>query len=221
MVDYVVTGLSANSVPYSTALEHQRAVHADVVEWPGARYRPPPRAPVRVHGGQAHRAVRTPDRRHARHRRGSRRQDHLARSRPARRVSDRATRRSRRRRRVRAPARGHAHRGARRVRDPGAARRGTQRRVAGRRRSASRREDRGHRHPGRRRRHHARLRAQLLQLVRRLRHDRRVRARRRRRHQHQPRARPQGHPGRRRSADRAALPAVPRAEPRDAPEVFA
>lgn len=30
MVDYVVTGLSANSVPYSTALEMQRAVHADV-----------------------------------------------------------------------------------------------------------------------------------------------------------------------------------------------
>lgn len=30
MVDYVVTGLSANSVPYSTALETQRAVHADV-----------------------------------------------------------------------------------------------------------------------------------------------------------------------------------------------
>ena len=31
MVDYVVTGLSANSVSYSTALERQRAVHADVV----------------------------------------------------------------------------------------------------------------------------------------------------------------------------------------------
>lgn len=31
MVDYVVTGLSANSVPYATALELQRAVHADVV----------------------------------------------------------------------------------------------------------------------------------------------------------------------------------------------
>ena len=30
MVDYVVTGLSANSVPYSTALEIQRAMHADV-----------------------------------------------------------------------------------------------------------------------------------------------------------------------------------------------
>ncbi|MEO8095000.1 MAG: lipoyl(octanoyl) transferase LipB [Pseudolysinimonas sp.] len=30
MVDYVVTGLSANSVPYSVALEQQRAVHADV-----------------------------------------------------------------------------------------------------------------------------------------------------------------------------------------------
>ena len=30
MVDYVVTGLSANSVPYLTALEHQRAVHAEV-----------------------------------------------------------------------------------------------------------------------------------------------------------------------------------------------
>jgi lipoyl(octanoyl) transferase len=30
VVDYVVTGLSANSVPYSVALEHQRAVHADV-----------------------------------------------------------------------------------------------------------------------------------------------------------------------------------------------
>ncbi len=30
MVDYVVTGLSANSVPYLTALEQQRAVHADV-----------------------------------------------------------------------------------------------------------------------------------------------------------------------------------------------
>ncbi|MEZ5190970.1 MAG: lipoyl(octanoyl) transferase LipB [Schumannella sp.] len=30
MVDYVVTGLSANSVPYLTALEHQRALHADV-----------------------------------------------------------------------------------------------------------------------------------------------------------------------------------------------
>jgi len=30
VVDYVVTGLSANSVPYLTALEHQRAVHADV-----------------------------------------------------------------------------------------------------------------------------------------------------------------------------------------------
>lgn len=30
MVDYVVTGLSANSVPYDTALEMQRAVHADV-----------------------------------------------------------------------------------------------------------------------------------------------------------------------------------------------
>jgi lipoyl(octanoyl) transferase len=30
VVDYVVTGLSANSVPYSTALEMQRAVHADV-----------------------------------------------------------------------------------------------------------------------------------------------------------------------------------------------
>lgn len=31
MVDYVVTGLSANSVPYIEALQHQRAVHADVV----------------------------------------------------------------------------------------------------------------------------------------------------------------------------------------------
>ena len=31
MVDYVVTGLSANSVSYSTALERQRALHADVV----------------------------------------------------------------------------------------------------------------------------------------------------------------------------------------------
>jgi lipoyl(octanoyl) transferase len=30
VVDYVVTGLSANSVPYLTALEHQRAVHAEV-----------------------------------------------------------------------------------------------------------------------------------------------------------------------------------------------
>jgi lipoyl(octanoyl) transferase len=30
VVDYVVTGLSANSVPYSTALATQRAVHADV-----------------------------------------------------------------------------------------------------------------------------------------------------------------------------------------------
>lgn len=30
MVDYVDTGLSANSVPYSTALEQQRAVHAAV-----------------------------------------------------------------------------------------------------------------------------------------------------------------------------------------------
>lgn len=30
MVDYVVTGLSANSVPYLTALETQRAVHARV-----------------------------------------------------------------------------------------------------------------------------------------------------------------------------------------------
>jgi lipoyl(octanoyl) transferase len=30
VVDYVVTGLSANSVPYLTALEHQRALHADV-----------------------------------------------------------------------------------------------------------------------------------------------------------------------------------------------
>jgi lipoyl(octanoyl) transferase len=30
VVDYVVTGLSANSVPYSTALETQRAVHAEV-----------------------------------------------------------------------------------------------------------------------------------------------------------------------------------------------
>ena len=30
MVDYVDTGLSANSVPYLTALEHQRAVHAEV-----------------------------------------------------------------------------------------------------------------------------------------------------------------------------------------------
>jgi len=30
VVDYVVTGLSANSVPYSTALEMQRAVHAAV-----------------------------------------------------------------------------------------------------------------------------------------------------------------------------------------------
>ncbi|MEO5533751.1 MAG: lipoyl(octanoyl) transferase LipB [Pseudolysinimonas sp.] len=30
MVDYVVTGLSANSVPYSTALETQRALHAEV-----------------------------------------------------------------------------------------------------------------------------------------------------------------------------------------------
>jgi lipoyl(octanoyl) transferase len=30
VVDYVVTGLSANSVPYSTALETQRAMHADV-----------------------------------------------------------------------------------------------------------------------------------------------------------------------------------------------
>ncbi|MGN6325878.1 lipoyl(octanoyl) transferase LipB [Pseudolysinimonas sp.] len=31
MVDYVDTGLSANSVPYSTALQQQRAVHAAVV----------------------------------------------------------------------------------------------------------------------------------------------------------------------------------------------
>jgi len=31
VVDYVVTGLSANSVSYSTALERQRALHADVV----------------------------------------------------------------------------------------------------------------------------------------------------------------------------------------------
>jgi lipoyl(octanoyl) transferase len=30
VVDFVVTGLSANSVPYLTALERQRAVHADV-----------------------------------------------------------------------------------------------------------------------------------------------------------------------------------------------
>jgi lipoyl(octanoyl) transferase len=30
VVDYVVTGLSANSVPYLTALEQQRALHADV-----------------------------------------------------------------------------------------------------------------------------------------------------------------------------------------------
>ncbi|MCU1414717.1 MAG: lipB [Microbacteriaceae bacterium] len=32
MVDYVVTGLSANSVPYMTALELQRATHRAVVE---------------------------------------------------------------------------------------------------------------------------------------------------------------------------------------------
>jgi len=31
VVDYVVTGLSANSVPYSEALQQQRAMHADVV----------------------------------------------------------------------------------------------------------------------------------------------------------------------------------------------
>lgn len=32
MIDYVVTGLSANSVPYLDALEQQRATHAAVVE---------------------------------------------------------------------------------------------------------------------------------------------------------------------------------------------
>lgn len=32
MIDYVVTGLSANSVPYLSGLEQQRAVHAAVVE---------------------------------------------------------------------------------------------------------------------------------------------------------------------------------------------
>ncbi|MGN6125939.1 MAG: lipoyl protein ligase domain-containing protein, partial [Humibacter sp.] len=32
MIDYVVTGLSANSVPYLDALEQQRAVHAAVVD---------------------------------------------------------------------------------------------------------------------------------------------------------------------------------------------
>ena len=31
VIDYVVTGLSANSVPYLDALEHQRALHAEVV----------------------------------------------------------------------------------------------------------------------------------------------------------------------------------------------
>ncbi|HEV7185675.1 MAG: lipoyl(octanoyl) transferase LipB [Leifsonia sp.] len=31
MVDFVVTGLSANSVPYTEALQQQRALHADVV----------------------------------------------------------------------------------------------------------------------------------------------------------------------------------------------
>lgn len=32
MIDYVVTGLSANSVPYLSGLEQQRALHAAVVE---------------------------------------------------------------------------------------------------------------------------------------------------------------------------------------------
>ena len=88
MLDFVVAGLSANSVPYIEGLDLQRAVHRAVVAGERPDTVTPPGAPLRLHRRQAHRARRAADRRHPRHRRRPRRQDHLARPGPARRVPD-------------------------------------------------------------------------------------------------------------------------------------
>ena len=65
----------------------------------------PARARVGLHRRQAHGAARAPARRHAGHRRRPRRQDHLARPRPAGRLSDREAAGVRRCRRLRTSAR--------------------------------------------------------------------------------------------------------------------
>ena len=87
--------------------------------------------------GKRTEAVGAPAGRHAGHRRRPRRQDHLARARPARRLPDRAAGRPDRRRRLRPADGGRAHRRLRRARRAGRQGRRTQRGVAaGRRRAA-------------------------------------------------------------------------------------
>ena len=95
MLDFVVAGLSANSVPYIEGLDLQRAVHRAVVAGERPDTVTPSGAPLRLHRRQAHRARRAADRRNPGHRRRPRRQDHLAWPRPTGRVSDPPPRRAR------------------------------------------------------------------------------------------------------------------------------
>ena len=83
--------IRAGLVPYQDAWRMQRELHAARVADAAPDTVLLLRAPSGVHSRQAHRAVGTTPRRHARHRGRSRREDHLARSRAAGRLPDRAS----------------------------------------------------------------------------------------------------------------------------------
>lgn len=104
----------------------------------GARHLPAARTPAGLHRRPPHRRQRAPPRRHPRGRRRPRRQDHLARPRPDRRLPDHEAPPPRRRGRPRPPAGGRADPGGRRLRPGDLAGGGAQRRVgAGRPRGAA------------------------------------------------------------------------------------
>ena len=85
--------LGTRLLPYEPTWQLQREVHAAVADGHARGHRPAVRARGRLHGRPAHRDVGPPGRRHPRGRRRPRRQDHLARTRPARRLPHRAARR--------------------------------------------------------------------------------------------------------------------------------
>ena len=178
----VVTGLSANSVPYIEALELQRATHRAVVSGSSPDTVLLLEHPSVYTAGKRTEDFERPSDGTPVDRRRPRGQDHLARAGTARGIPDPAASGPDRRRRIRPSARGNPHRGAGRTRHRRWTGRRTIRSVDRVRPAGRRREDRGHRHPSRRRRNDARILVELLQLVRGVRQDRRVRNPRRRGH---------------------------------------
>ena len=88
-LQFLDLGLGSEYVDYQAAWDMQRSIHAEVSAGSRANTVLLLEHASGLHRGQAHRAAGAPTRRHPGHRRRPRRQDHLARPGPARRLPDR------------------------------------------------------------------------------------------------------------------------------------